>query len=64
MVPGWVVLMSVWGILVETRVYGELIPFIACAATLVAEEVIVAAVRQKHLSADSDQERMHLMRAA
>lgn len=56
--------MSVWGILVETRVYGELIPFIACAATLVAEEVIVAAVRQKHLSADSDQERMHLMRAA
>jgi hypothetical protein len=64
MVPAWVVLMSVWGILVETRIYGELIPFIACVATLVAEEVIVAAVRQKDLSADPDQERVHLMRAA
>jgi hypothetical protein len=60
--------MMVWGILVETRVFGEMLPFIACAATLVAEEVFAAAVLRRHrtgIGAEGDDEdRVHLVRAA
>jgi hypothetical protein len=64
-IPAWVALMAFWGILVETRVYGELLPFVACAATLIAEETFIAAVRRRQLTTDSDDEdRVHLVRAA
>jgi hypothetical protein len=40
-VPVWFVFMFVYGILIETRVFGELIPFLACASALIAEEMVV-----------------------
>ena len=43
-VPVWTVFMFTFGILVETRVFGELIPFVVCSATLIAEEMIVARI--------------------
>ncbi len=33
--------MFVYGILVETRVFGELIPFIVCASALILEQMLV-----------------------
>lgn len=52
-IPAWYALMAVWGILVETRVFGELLPFIACAGTLIAEESLVTAVqRRQHLESN------------
>lgn len=67
MIPMWCAIMMVWGILVETRVYGELLPLIVCAATLIAEEVFAAAVLNKpiaRLSEDDQQDRPRLVRAA
>jgi hypothetical protein len=64
-IPAWVALMAVWGILVETRVYGELLPFVACAATLIAEEAVTATVRRKQLATNSEEDdRTPLVRAA
>ncbi|MBB6146473.1 hypothetical protein HNQ77_004452 [Silvibacterium bohemicum] len=40
LVPVWFVFMFVFGILIETRVFGELIPFVACATTLIFEEIL------------------------
>ena len=37
-VPVWIACMFVMGIITETRVYGELIPLVAVAATLLLEE--------------------------
>lgn len=62
-IPAWYALMFTWGILVETRVFGELLPFIACAGALIAEEWLTAAVRRRRI-ADSDEDRTRLMRAA
>lgn len=42
MVPIWVVFMFSYGILVETRVFGELIPLVCCATALIFEELLVA----------------------
>jgi hypothetical protein len=39
--PAWFAFMFVYGILIETRIFGELIPFIATAAALMAEEAIL-----------------------
>jgi hypothetical protein len=36
--PVWLLFMMRYGILIETRVFGELIPCLACFATLIAEE--------------------------
>jgi hypothetical protein len=55
--------MAVWGILVETRVFGELLPFVACAAMLVAEEAVVAAIQKRGLS-QNEGDRARLFRAA
>jgi hypothetical protein len=64
-IPGWYAVMAVWGILVETRVFGELLPFVACIATLIAEEVFAAAVLQRRqLDRDAGEDRVHLVRAA
>jgi hypothetical protein len=38
--PVWCGFMFFWGILVETRVFGELLPYLACVSVLIAEEKI------------------------
>jgi hypothetical protein len=38
--PIWLGFMFFWGILVETRVFGELVPYLTCLAVLVAEDRI------------------------
>lgn len=44
--PVWFAFMFVYGILIETRIFGELIPYIACAAALIAEESIAARLQE------------------
>jgi len=39
--PIWCVFMFVYGILIETRVFGELIPFVVCATSLIVEELLL-----------------------
>ena len=46
MVPIWIVFMFSFGILIETRVFGELIPFVVCATTLIVEEMLVMRMRR------------------
>jgi hypothetical protein len=36
--PVWFAFMFFWGILVETRVFGELLPYLTCLAVLIAED--------------------------
>lgn len=63
--PLWYALMTVWGLLVETRIFGELIPFLACAAALIAEEQLVATLEKSKPSPGSDdEEKPHLLQAA
>jgi len=45
-VPLWVAFMFSYGILVETRVFGELIPLTVCSTALILEELLVARVRK------------------
>ncbi|HET9088626.1 MAG TPA: hypothetical protein VFN53_13995 [Acidobacteriaceae bacterium] len=40
--PAWFAIIYLFGIIVEVRLYGELIPYFACMAALVAEEAIVS----------------------
>jgi hypothetical protein len=54
--PFWYVLMAVWGLLVETRIFGELLPFLACGAALIAEETLVCAVRRSSTAGRQDPE--------
>ncbi len=42
LIPLWLVFMFSYGILVETRVFGELIPLVVCCAALIAEELMAA----------------------
>ncbi len=42
LVPVWLGFMFVYGILIETRVFGELIPFVVCATALIVEEGLLA----------------------
>ena len=42
LIPLWLVFMFSYGILVETRVFGELIPLVVWASALIGEELIVA----------------------
>ena len=39
--PAWFGFMFVYGILIETRIFGELIPYIAVAGALMAEDALV-----------------------
>lgn len=65
MIPVWYAFMFTWGILVETRVFGEMLPFIACIGTLIAEERVVAALEKRNAADLGDQEdHLHLFRAA
>jgi hypothetical protein len=41
-VPVWYSLMFTWGILVETRIFGELLPFVAAYTAIMAEEWLAA----------------------
>jgi hypothetical protein len=41
-IPIWCVFMFVYGILIETRVFGELIPFVVCASALIFEQMLAA----------------------
>lgn len=64
-IPAWYLLMGIWGILVETRVFGELLPIVACAGTLIAEESLVAAMQRRGLSRDDAEDgRTEQIRAA
>ncbi|HEX4037532.1 MAG TPA: hypothetical protein VHX37_05690 [Acidobacteriaceae bacterium] len=64
-IPGWFAVMAVWGILVETRVFGELLPVVACCTAVIAEEIFAAAVLRRHRSEVEDREEtVHLVRAA
>jgi hypothetical protein len=36
--PAWFVFMLYYGVFVETRIFGELIPYIACVSALIAED--------------------------
>lgn len=40
--PAWFAIIFLFGIIVEARLYGELIPYFACMAALIAEEAIVS----------------------
>jgi hypothetical protein len=65
MIPCWYAVMAVWGILVETRVFGELLPVITCAATLIAEESLAAAMQKRVRGDVAEQEnRTRLAQAA
>jgi hypothetical protein len=64
-IPCWYAVMAVWGILVETRVFGELLPLITCASTLIAEESLALAMQKRGLSElDGDEDRARLVRVA
>lgn len=49
LLPIWFVFMFSFGILIETRVFGELIPFVVVASTLIAEELILARLHKPAL---------------
>jgi hypothetical protein len=55
-IPAWYALMFVWGILVETRVFGELLPYTACVATLIAEERIAVAMQSRGIGISSKED--------
>ncbi|MHB8389621.1 MAG: hypothetical protein ACYDBH_08570 [Acidobacteriaceae bacterium] len=42
--PAWFGIMFVYGILVEVRIFGELIPYLACMAALIAEQTILGRI--------------------
>jgi hypothetical protein len=41
LLPLWCLFMFVYGILIETRVFGELIPFVVCATAVIGEELLL-----------------------
>ncbi|HEY4380578.1 MAG TPA: hypothetical protein VGN01_09555 [Acidobacteriaceae bacterium] len=45
LVPVWIGFMFVYGILIETRIFGELIPLMVCSTALICEEMLVARMR-------------------
>ncbi len=56
--PVWFAFMFVYGILIETRIFGELIPYVACVTALIAEESIAESVtaRLRHTPIRSSEE--------
>lgn len=53
-VPIWVAFMFSYGILVETRVFGELIPLTVCSTALILEELLMARIRSASRSGEVD----------
>jgi hypothetical protein len=41
LLPVWLLFMFSYGILIETRIYGELIPLIVCATAIICEEMLL-----------------------
>ena len=50
LVPCWIAFMFSFGILIETRVFGELIPFVVCTSTLIAEQMLLAKVEGQRIN--------------
>jgi hypothetical protein len=48
LIPAWLAFMFVYGILIETRIFGELIPLTVCSTALIIEDLLLA--RMKNLS--------------
>lgn len=44
-IPVWLVFMFPCGILVETRIWGELIPLVVCATAVICEEMLLVRMR-------------------
>lgn len=61
LVPVWCVFMFVYGILIETRVFGELIPMLVCAAALITEDMLIERVAAP---GSEQQQRLALERTA
>ncbi|HEX3985413.1 MAG TPA: hypothetical protein VHX13_02290 [Acidobacteriaceae bacterium] len=57
-IPLWYAVMFTWGILVETRVFAELLPFVAVLATLTAEESLAAAFARRQDAQQQPGERL------
>ena len=57
LLPLWLAFMFSFGILIETRVFGELIPFVVCATTLIVEEIIVLRLKTPKLRSKLEIER-------
>jgi hypothetical protein len=47
-VPVWVAFMFSYGILVETRVFGELIPLTVCSTALILEQLLMVRIRNRN----------------
>jgi hypothetical protein len=45
--PVWFVFMLYYGVFVETRIFGELIPYIACVSALIAEDKMVKLLERR-----------------
>ena len=45
LVPLWLLFMFSYGILIETRVFGELIPLVVCSSALILEQLLLARMR-------------------
>ena len=45
LLPVWLVFMFAYGILIETRVFGELIPYLGCTAALILEQSLLTRIR-------------------
>jgi hypothetical protein len=61
LIPFWVVFMFSYGILIETRVFGELIPLVVCTTAIILEEVLLA--RMQALAPAAVKRRTHRHRA-
>jgi hypothetical protein len=52
------------GSLVKARIFGESLPFLACAGVLVAEEALIIATQNQRVATGPEQEDVYLVRAA
>lgn len=50
--PAWFTVMFFYGILVETRIFGELIAYLACVTALIAEQGILSTLESRGWSHD------------
>jgi hypothetical protein len=57
--PIWFVFMFIYGILIETRIFGEF-PYVACATALIAEESITDGIRRRWLHRSHESAVIHL----
>jgi hypothetical protein len=69
-IPVWIGFMFTWGILVETRVFGELLPLIAPLAAVIAEDALYEKFERRQLESlgfedgDSREQPVEIARAA